>query len=323
MRDVAPHIDNRRGRLLLIAFVAVLASCGNTTTLPPGRSVLEPEPPSAIESSTTGPGADTDSLEVPPQDASPVLDPTSSVPEPPAEGAGADCTPISVPTGSTQIIGERCNPGPFFSGPRPAALVLDGCGGYVADAEIGRAIATALAREGIVAVRLDYLGAAPGLVGCDDPLSGLSASAEPILRAVGDTAALLRLDPTIDAGSIGAVGYSLGGLTVMAAVLGGAGLSPIEPVPLSPVALLSYPDLLPEVPASLAAGLGPVLFVMSGDADDVAPPADSQAVVDAAFEGNVPVEQLVVPEQGHVWTGSTAALAASVLADELADRLAN
>ncbi len=158
---------------------------------------------------------------------------------------------------------------------------------------------------------------------CDDPLSGLSESAEPILRAVADTAALLRLDPTIDAGSIGAVGYSLGALTVMAAVLGGAGLSPIEPVPLSPVALLSYPDLLPEVPAGLAAGFGPALFVMSGDADEVAPPAGSQAVTDAAFDGGVPVEQLIVSGQGHAWTGAAASLAASVLADELADRLAN
>ena len=330
---------------LVIAFVAVLSSCGGTRTLPPGGSVPDSEIPSAIESSTTQPQVSTDSLETvspnpstplepaeslepassDPEPASSDPEPASSDPEPPEEvtAATGDCTLISVSTGSTEIIGERCDPGPFFSGARPAVLVLSGCDGYVADAELDRALATALAREGIVAVRIDYLGAAPLPATCDDPLSGLGASAEPILSAVADTASLLRLDPTIDAGSIGAVGYSLGALTVMAAILGGAGLSSIEPVPLSPVALLSYPDLLPEIPAGLAAGFGPALFVMSGDADEVAPPTDSQAVVDAAFDGGVPVEQLVVSGQGHVWTGVAAALAASVIADELADRLAN
>jgi dienelactone hydrolase len=336
---------SRTSRGLLVAVVAVVTvatSCGGTSTLPPGRSVLESEIPSAIESSPTEPRVSTDSLETLPSDPSTPLEPVDptpspdsttspepapSAPEPPAELTGGDpdivCIPVSVPTGSTQVDGERCDPGPFFSGPRPAALVLNGCGGYVADAEIGRAIATALAREGIVAVRVDYLGAAPTVVGCADPLTDLRASAEPVLRAVADTAALLRLDPGIDAGSIGAVGYSLGALTAMAAVLGGAGLAPTEPVPLSPVALLSYPNLLPDIPAALAAGFGPALFVMSGDADEVAPPVDSQTVVDAAFDGGVPVEQLVVAGQRHVWSGAAAALAASVLADELADRFAS
>jgi dienelactone hydrolase len=310
---------------LLLAVVAVLSACGDTTTLPPGRSVLDSEIASSVEPSTSSLPIDTESPETLPETASTTLEPTSPSSEPPVENATSDpgCSPISVATGSTQVIGERCDPGPFFSGPRPAVLVLNGCGGYDADAEIGRAIGAALNREGIVAVRIDYLGAAPAPPTCDDALTGLRASAEPVLRAIADTAVQLRLDPTIDPGSVGAVGYSLGALTVMSAVFGGTGLSAVEPVPLSAVALLSYPDLLPDVTAALAAGFGPPVFVMAGVADETAPPADSQAVVDAAFEGGVPVEQVVVSGQGHVWTGPTASLAASVIADELADRLAS
>jgi dienelactone hydrolase len=61
---------------------------------------------------------------------------------------------------------------------------------------------------------------------------------------------------------------------------------------------------------------------MSGGEDDLAPPADSTAVVEAALAGGVAVEQLLVPGQGHAWTGPTASLAAATLAGELADRLA-
>jgi dienelactone hydrolase len=317
MRDVM-----RTSAPLLLVIVTAFSSCSDTTTLPPGRPVLDSEIDSSVESSPTEPPIDAPDTR--PEVVSTTLEPTSSSIEPRVGNVSSEagCVPISVATGSTQVVGERCDPGPFFSGPRPAVLVLNGCGGYDADAEIGRAIATALTREGIVAVRLDYLGAAPAPPTCDDALTGLRASAEPILGAIADTAVQLRLDPTIDPGSVGAVGYSLGALTVMSALFGGAGLSAVEPVPLSAVALLSYPDLLPDVTATLAAGFGPPVFVMAGAADESAPPAGSQAVVDAAFEGGVPVEQLVVPGQGHVWNGPAASLAASVIADELADRLA-
>lgn len=305
---------------LLFAFLVALSACGGATSLPAGRSVLESEIASPVGPRST----DTRPISTIAEEPSTTLEPVSSTSEPPAEIPSVEtgCAPISVPTGSTQITGERCNPGPFFPGARPAVLVLNGCGGYAADGEIGRAIAAALVREGIVAVRIDYLGASPEFDRCVQPLADLRDSAEPILGAVADTAALLRIDPTIDPAALGAVGYSLGGLTALSAVLGGAGLSPIEPVPLSSVALLSFPNLLPEVTERLASGVGPTLFVVSGDADDATPPADSEAVVDAAFEGGVSVEQLLVPGQGHNWTGPASALVASVIADELADRLA-
>jgi dienelactone hydrolase len=307
---------------LLIALLVGLSACGDTTSLPPGRSVLESEIASPIGPNSSAPPTDSLSIDTIPGAPSTTLEPVSSTSELPMEIPSVEtgCAPISVPTGSTQITGERCNPGPFFPGARPAVLVLNGCGGYAADGEIGRAIAAALVREGIVAVRIDYLGAAPAFDRCVQPLADLRESAEPILGAVADTAALLRIDPTIDATAMGAVGYSLGGLTALSAVLGGAGLSPIEPVPLSSVALLSFPNLLPELTDGLAAGFGPSLFVVSGDVDDATPPADSEAVVEAAFEGGVSVERLLVPGQDHNWTGPAAALVASVIADELADR---
>jgi dienelactone hydrolase len=310
---------------LPLLIVSVLAACGGTTTMPQGRPILESELESTTETSPSTGSIQTSPVETNREVSPATSEPITSTSEPAAETDMVDvgCTSISIPTGSTEIIGERCDPDPLFPGARPAVLVLNGCGGYLADADIGRTIARALNREGIVSVRIDYLGAAPVPTTCDEALSDLQAAAEPILRAIADTAALLRLDPTIETGSIGAVGYSLGALTVMSAVLGGAGLSTIEAVPLSPVALLSYPDLLPEVTAGLAAGFGPALFVMSGDADASTPPADAQAVVEAALQGAVPVEQLLVGGQGHLWTGPTATLAASMIADELADRFAN
>lgn len=330
-------MSRRRGPLLVL-LVALMSSCGESSALPPGRPVpasdVAPVEPSAstspVESSSLATDSldadplETDSLDTLPPERPTTVDPVLSPSDPEEESdvLPTGCVSISVPTGTTQIAGERCDPAPFFSGPRPAALVLNGCGGYAADAEIGRAIAAALVREGIVAVRIDYLGAASEIATCEDPLAGLRNSSEEILQAISDTAALLRIDPTIDTASIGAVGYSLGGLTVMSAVLGGTGLSSTAPIPLSPVALLSYPNLLPEVPAGLAAGFGPELFVVTGEVDDAAPIADSRAVVDAAVEGGVQVEQLVVPGQGHTWTGPTASLVGSVIADELADRFA-
>ena len=292
----------------LFVGAALLAACSGNTRLPasdlqaPLDSGASTSVASTLPSDTSTPGAV-------PDDSSPV--------EPDAIPAG--CVEIAVPTGSTDVVGERCDPDPLFDSPRPAALVLNGCGGYVADAALGRDIATALTREGIVAIRIDYLGAAPELDFCNLSPDVLSEAAQPILDAVADTVAVIRLDPNIS--SIGAVGYSLGAVTAMSAVFGGAGLAPIEPVPFTAVALLSYPNVLPEVTDSLAAGDGPPLFVMSGEDDDVAPPADSAAIAQAAVAGGVDVEQLLVPGQGHLWRGTTASLAATTLADELADRL--
>ena len=319
----------RSARWLPTALVVmgVLAACGPDGRLPASDLAGSDAPTTGAAPADSGPleaSADTvTGSSAPATDGTTV---SASVPEPApaieAVAVAAGCVPISVPTGSSQIIGERCDPEPLFPSPRPAALVLTGCGGYAADAEIGVRIAAALAREGIVAIRLDYLGAAPTPPSCDVSPADLSETAVPILQAVADTTALLRLDPGIQADSIGAVGYSLGALTVMSAVFGGAGLAPIEPVPLSAVALLSYPNRVPEVLTALAAGFGPPLYVLSGDDDDVTPPADSTALVESALAGGVAVEQLLVAGQGHLWAGTTASLAAGLLADELGDRLA-
>ncbi|MGB7879881.1 MAG: hypothetical protein WBL31_14045 [Ilumatobacteraceae bacterium] len=305
----------------LLVGAALLSACAGNQRLPAGVGPAPLESSPSISSAnpaptdTTTPDAVTgdtvDTSDPAPTDSSPV--------EPDAAAVAPGCAAFSVPTGSTEIAGERCDPDPLFAGPRPAVLVLNGCGGYLADAEIGRDLATALTREGIVAIRIDYLGAAPDVAFCDLTPDGLSEVAQPILEAVADTVAVVRLDPNIS--SIGAVGYSLGAATAMSAVFGGAGLATIEPVPFSAVALLSYPNVIPGVTDGIAAGLGPPLFVMSGEDDDVAPPADSTAIVETALAAGNAVEQLLVPGQGHSWTGPAASLAAATLADELADRL--
>ena len=313
----------RAALLPLVALVSL--ACGSRDALPPGSPVSDPGRVSVDASVTSGPeptttpvpdgtlGAEPDGTTGPEESAPEVESTTAEVAVTPG------CSPISVATGPTPVIGERCDPDASFAGPRPAALVLTGCGGYAADDELGSAMATALAREGIVAVRVDYLGAS-SLASCDPVAVG--DAAEPLLRAVADTVALLRLDPAVDAGSIGAVGYSLGALTALSAALGGPGLVAVDPVPLAALSLLSVPNWVPEIADELSAGVGPALFVMSGEADDTTPPADSEALVAAALDGGLPVELVLVPGQGHLWNGPMVTVVSSVLAKELAERIA-
>ncbi len=100
-------------------------------------------------------------------------------------------------------------------------LVLNGCGGYEADAGITTTITRRLAELGVVALRLDYLAAkpAPAFTYCDAVVT--AAAAPDLLRALAAVTASLRTDPTVDPARIGAVGYSLGGLAVGFAQIGG------------------------------------------------------------------------------------------------------
>ncbi|MDH3753175.1 MAG: dienelactone hydrolase family protein [Acidimicrobiia bacterium] len=269
--------------------------------------------------STTAPTA------VPPTPAPPPATPTpapSPTPEPTTSaGEKVACTSAPIESGAVTLSGERCAPGATDVGPRPAVVVLNGCGGYEADSDITAAIVRALAERGVIGLRIDYLAAEPAPADTYCDAGAVIGAAQPLLQAVVDGVVHLRADPDVDPERIGAAGYSLGALAAMAAQLGGAGLTTVTPLDLTAVALLSYPDQLPTV--SIAAGEGrvPPLFLMTGEDDSTAPPEDAQALVDAATVGGVPTELLLVPGQDHPWRGDAATSAGAVIADYLARQL--
>ena len=213
-------------------------------------------------------------------------------------------------------------PDASFTLPRPAALVLNGCGGYESDTEITGATVRALADRGVIALRIDYLAAepAPPDTYCN-PVAVIGA-VQPLLQAIVDGIAELRANPSVDPERIGTASYSLGALAVMGAELGGAGLTTVVPIGLTAAALLSYPNALPAVIDAASAGDVPPLFLMTGQDDTTAPPDGARALADAATAGGVAAQVVIVPAQGHPWREDAAIAAAGAMADYLAARLA-
>lgn len=331
-----------RGRPIWVAAVVVLlvGSCGGgddaevDSTSPPATAA-----PAPTDSGPTDPGAtDPVMTEPEPTEPPPATEPPATSGQPattaqptstaatttPAAGEGAAavvCTPVSVATGDTTIEGERCDPGGSDPAPRPAAIVLNGCGGYTSDTEITGATVRALAERGVIALRVDYLDAEPAPPDAYCDAGQVFGAVQPLLTAIVDSVATLRADPAVDPARVGAASYSLGAVAVMAAEVGGGGLVEVAPLGLSAAALLSYPDQLPTIPLSAREGLLPPLFLMTGADDTIAPPAGAQALADAAVEGGVPVELVIVADQGHPWRGDAAVTAAAALADFLAVEL--
>lgn len=309
--------------------VLLIAACGGDgdTTDTGGQSATEPP---ATESTTTEdtPESTTSPTAAPTTEDTP--DVTTTIEATTTSGAPATdavteitCTETSVDSGGTPIPGERCEPTEPAPGPLPAAIVLNGCGGYESDDEITSATVRALAERGLVALRIDWLAAEPAPPDTYCAPGPVIAAVQPLLQAVVDGVASLRADPMVDPARIGSASYSLGAIGAMAAELGGAGLTSVEPLGLSAAALLSYPNQLPTIPAAAEAGDVPPLFLMTGELDIVAPPADAQVLADAATVGGVPSDVVIVPGQQHPWRGDAALVAAAALADFLAGALSS
>jgi len=307
-----------------------LGSCGsdddNTvdTEAPPGTTApiiadsstteaTTTEPPTTLKSPTT-----TEPLPVTETPASTVAETTTAPTGVPAEVV---CTPVTVDTGDTTISGERCDPALSHPPLRPAVVVLNGCGGYESDSEITGATVRALAERGVVALRIDYLAAEPAPPDTYCEAGPVVGAVQSLLQAIVDGVATLRADPAVDPDRIGAAAYSLGALAVMGAELGGAGLTSVTRLELTTAALLSYPGQLPSIPAAARDGRLPPLFLMTGENDTVAPPAGARALADAATEGGIPVELVIVPGQDHPWQGEAALTAAAAIGDHLAGQL--
>ncbi len=282
-----------------------VASPGQTTATTPAT-----ESPTTFENSTTTQMSTTT-----------VAPTTASAPSTPPASVDVSCSPLVVSTGETTILGELCTSDGSFTAPRPAAIVLNGCGGYESDDEITSATVRALAERGVIALRIDYLAAEPAPPDTYCEAAAVIGAVQPLLQAIVDGVAVLRSNPSVDPARVGTAAYSLGALAAMGAELGGAGLTTVTPPEFSAAALLSYPDLLPTISAAAREGRLPPLFLMTGENDTVAPSAGAQALADAATEGGIPVELVIVPDQDHPWRGEAALKAAAAMADHLAGQL--
>ncbi len=226
---------------------------------------------------------------------------------------------MSLPAGAVSLPAERCEP-VGGNGPRPAVLVLNGCGGYEADAGITTTITQRLAEVGVIALRLDYLAArpAPPSTYCDAVVT--AAAAPDLLRALGAATASLRTDPTVDPARIGAVGYSLGGLAVGFSQIGGGPFGPLDSPGFGAIGLLSA--VIPSQIADEArVGKMPPLMIVHGADDQVISPRGAEALAAGAAAGGVLHGLQVVPGQGHEWTGERARLAADYFATFLTRHL--
>jgi dienelactone hydrolase len=157
---------------------------------------------------------------------------------------------------------------PAGPGPFPAALLVPGCGGFGRKESSAHheGVAQRLQARGFVVARVDYL-AARGMRSCHGASVGTSEIGQDVLAV----AAHVRAAPDVRAASIVAIGESLGGGGVLAA-LGGA--RPGEAVLLDR-AIVYYPVCVGVAPWRAPV---PVLMLL-GAQDGITPPDTCKALV--------------------------------------------
>jgi dienelactone hydrolase len=217
--------------------------------------------------------------------------------------AMVDCRPVSFPSAGRDLPGERCDPPSSIEhGPRPAAVIVGGCGGYDGDLTLKRALATALAGDGVTALIVDYHAAAPAPpeTYCQ-PSPETLAAVPAMVSAITDAAAWLRADPTVDGTAIGAVGYSLGGLFATYAHVGDVDLASVPPASFRAIAMFASP-MLPDAFTAAGAGRLPPLYLLHGELDEIVPVDDSTQLAQAAQAGGTEATLVVVPAMDHGWS---------------------
>jgi dienelactone hydrolase len=190
---------------------------------------------------------------------------------------------------------------PGTPGRSPAVLILHGTFGllpkYRPDIV---SFAEALVERGIAAVMPHYFEGTGTVAGPD----ALAAMAEhlPAWRATcGDALRFMRGHRAVDAGRLGAIGFSLGGHLAL-----GLGMSPPAGAALKCAVDFFGPTLVPPLQGSMAA-LPPVQ-IHHGTADTFVPIASSIHLVSelraAGRTEGVGYEFLQYPGQGHGFTGA-------------------
>jgi len=174
---------------------------------------------------------------------------------------------------------------PRGDGPHPAVILLHGCGGVGPN---GEAWASWLRSEGYAALVLDSFTARGLRTVCADPRLLTGAQ-----RAGDVFAAIAKLKTTggIDPSRIAAMGFSHGGVTVLAAWRTHA----------------RYPDaklraiigVYPGCGSAPAPANAPPVLMLVGGQDDWAPPENCQKLAETAQAAGLPMSIVVYPEARH------------------------
>ena len=174
---------------------------------------------------------------------------------------------------------------PRSRGPHPAVILLHGCGGVAPNAE---AWALWLQSEGYAALVLDSFTARGLRTVCADPRVLTGA-----MRAGDVFAAMSKLKTTggIDPNRIAAMGFSHGGVTVLAAWRIHAH-HPDE-------TLRAIIAVYPGCGGALASATAPPVLMLVGGQDDWAPPENCQRLAETARTAGLPMSIVVYPEARH------------------------
>jgi dienelactone hydrolase len=178
----------------------------------------------------------------------------------------------------------------------PAVVVLHGCGGF---GGIDQILARDLPAHGIASYYVDYFGLTPppskrGFCGAH---RGIERSFGIWQRIVVDATRALKQMPGIDAGRVGAVGWSLGGGLALVTGEYGAGTTPLRHSPFHALVVLSAFD------ASGQVGALPPTLVLSGGSGDAVPVSAARALYRELRRAHVPAELHVYPHGTHNWKG--------------------
>ena len=189
-----------------------------------------------------------------------------------------------------------CRPAGSGAARMPAVVVLHGCGGF---GGIDEVLARDLPNHGVATYYIDYFGLTPqpskrGFCGAH---RGIEASFATWQRIVLDATDALKRMPGIDAGRVGAVGWSLGGGLALVTGEYGAGTTPLRRSPFHALVVLSAFDASGQVKAL------PPTLVLSGGSGDAVPVADARALYRALLSARVPAVLHVYPHGTHSWKG--------------------
>ncbi|MEJ7809283.1 MAG: dienelactone hydrolase family protein [Gemmatimonadaceae bacterium] len=202
-------------------------------------------------------------------------------------------------SGSSPITADVFMPqGP---GRRPAVLILHGTFGllpqYRADIV---SFAEALTDEGIAAVIPHYFEGTKTEAGLDAGLA-IPAQLPAWTAACGDALLFTRSHSSVDAGRLGAIGFSLGGHLALT-----LGMSPPQGASLKGVVDFFAPTVVPPLHGQRAA-LPPVLIHHGTNDTTVAIESSEQLVRELRAAGRTEglgYEFIRYPGQGHGFTGS-------------------
>ncbi len=202
-------------------------------------------------------------------------------------------TTASFQSGNKAVAVERYDPAE--KGSHPAVLVIHGAGGPGGgwrDSGIVRALTTA----GYSVFVPHYFDAA----GPWDN-SGAGEKFYSYIRTVTDAVRYAGQQPGIRPDGVALVGYSLGGILVLAVAEETISHPPPQPVPPIKAVVENY-GKMPEFAAGRMTTMPPVL-ILHGEKDELVPVSEAYTVEKVLKAKSVPYEMKIYPGQGHGFRG--------------------